>query len=304
MENNVKLANYPNVQVSPAMFGRHLANLFVGDVVNGLAVEPGSGLAVIVKPGNALIPFKTGEVYNARLVSLVADYSLVSDAADPSNPRIDLVVLYVDNSVNLPEITPTNPPTSGHTDGPAIAKIKIVKGAPNANPQIPNASAIQASIGGGNPYTVLARRLVRAGSNTTTEADITDMRHWAKLGTQNINFTTLDTGDVEIPIADTSGSGFTLYNSSIPILARRVGKVVQVRGAVSPKHASNSIKSTIALLPKGMQPSTTFTSLQQGSGTATWNMYVETGGSLRLDRYNGSMSTSSWLTFSVTFLAE
>lgn len=187
MENNIKLANYPYSLVSSDMFGRHLANLFNGEVINGLDVIAGSGMSVLVQPGNVMIPYMSGGILNARMVTLVSEYPLTSDAADPSNPRIDLIVLYVDNSVSLPVVDANNPPSSANTDGPAVAKLKVIKGAPNANPQAPNDAAIQAAIGGGNPYAILYRRLVPAGATVTSQSDLTDVRKWAKVKPHNIN---------------------------------------------------------------------------------------------------------------------
>lgn len=112
---------------------------------------------------------------------------------------------------------------------------------------------------------------------------------------------TWDSGDVVLPVNGGS-SGFTLYGAP-DVLVRRRGKVVQVRGAVKPNHVTNSIGQSIVTLPEGMRPSMNFTNLNQGSGSASWNMTVQTNGNIVLERYNGTMATSSWLTFSVTFIA-
>lgn len=63
--------------------------------------------------------------------------------ADPTNPRVDSVVAYVDLSVISTSIT-------NNTGG---FKFKVVAGTPAASsPAAPNAAAIQSSVGAGNPY--------------------------------------------------------------------------------------------------------------------------------------------------------
>lgn len=194
MYSDFKLANYSNSLVSPELYARHLSRLLSGDVIDGLTVTPGTGLQVVLAPGNALIRYGTGAVASAREVSLVANFNLSIGTADVSNPRIDLVVLYVDNGVSLPGGTPT----SSNLDGPGVAKAKIVQGTAASSPVAPNATAIQASVGAGNPYTVLAQVRVDAGVSVIASGKITDVRSMvyttAKVASSNIDSATFNSG--------------------------------------------------------------------------------------------------------------
>lgn len=177
MYDDFKVTNYPRSVVSPELYARHLARLFTGDVIDGFTVSPGTGLQVVLAPGNALIRYGSSAVASAREVSLVNNFNLAIGTPDASNPRIDLVVVYVDNSVSLPSGTPS----AANLDGKGVAKAKIVPGTPAATPAAPNATAIQASVGAGNPYTVVAQVRVDNGVSVIASGKITDVRSIAQL---------------------------------------------------------------------------------------------------------------------------
>lgn len=172
MFDDFKVANYSKALVSPELYARHLSKLVVGDIIDGFTVTPGTGLQVVLAPGNALIRYGSSAVASARLVSLIANFNLAIGTADVSNPRIDLVVVFINNSVTLPG----GVPTSANLDGKGVAQAKIVPGTPNASPSAPNGTAIQASVGPGNPYTVVAQVRVDAGVNLIASNKITDVR--------------------------------------------------------------------------------------------------------------------------------
>lgn len=188
MYDNFKIANYNNSLVSPEFYAKPLSRLFGGDVIDGLTVVPGTGLQVTLQPGNAFLRYGSAAVASARIVSLLADFNLAIPTPDASNPRIDLVVVYVDTAVNLPVVDATHPPTSANLDGPGVAKAKIVSGTPAATPVAPNAGAIQSSVGASNPYTVVGQVLVdKAPVSVIAAGKITDVRKRALLGSQNID---------------------------------------------------------------------------------------------------------------------
>ncbi|TFD14173.1 hypothetical protein E3T26_08600 [Cryobacterium sp. TMT1-21] len=172
MFNDFKVANYSKALLSPELYARHLSRLFSGDVADGLTVTPGTGLQVVLAPGNAMVRYGSANVASARLVSLVASFNLAIGTADVSNPRIDLVVVYVDNAVSLP----SGVPTTLNLDGLGVAKAKIVPGTAAASPVAANATAIQTSVGAGNPYTVVAQVRVDAGVSVIASNKITDVR--------------------------------------------------------------------------------------------------------------------------------
>lgn len=86
--------------------------------------------------------------------------------ADPTNPRRDIVVAYIDLSLI----------TTGTTNNLGAFKVKVVTGTAAASPSDPNAAAIQSSVGAGNPYVQLARVSLTAALGSITNAVITDLR--------------------------------------------------------------------------------------------------------------------------------
>lgn len=204
MFEDFKVANYPKSLVSPELYARPLARLFSGDVIDGLTVTPGTGLQVVLAPGNAMLRYGSAAVASARIASLVANFNLTIETADVSNPRIDLVVLYIDNAVNLPDGTPS----AANLDGKGVAKAKIVKGTAAATPAAPNATAIQSSVGAGNPYTVLARVRVNAGVSVIAANQITDIRNLArtaKIDPETLSFGNYSTTEKQLPFTWVDG---------------------------------------------------------------------------------------------------
>lgn len=183
MYDDFKTANYSKALLSPELYARHLSRLYTGDVIDGFTVAPGTGLQVVLSPGNALVRYGSANVASARLVSLVNTFNLAIGTPDASNPRIDLVVLYVDNAVSLPAGTPT----SANLDGKGVAKAKIVPGTPAATPSAPNSTGIQASVGAGNPYTVLYQVRVEPGVALIASNKITDIRALSASDAQRIS---------------------------------------------------------------------------------------------------------------------
>ena len=185
MFDDFKVANYSKALVSPELFARHLSRLFSGDVVDGLTVVPGTGLQVVLQPGNTFIRYGSSAVASARLVSLVNTFTLNIATPDVSNPRHDLVVVYVDTSVSLPGGTPT----TANLDGKGVAKAVVVTGTPSSSPNDPNATAIQAAIGSSAySYTIVARVRVNAGVSVVAANLITDLRTSAKVQKAKVDF--------------------------------------------------------------------------------------------------------------------
>lgn len=244
---NFKVANYPLALVSPELFARHLSQLFSGDIVNGFEVVPGTGLQVTMQaPGNALVRYGAAKVASARLVSLVDDYNLTIATPDASNPRIDLVALYVDNAVSLPSGTPT----SANLDGPAVAKAIMVAGTPNASPTAPNSTAIQAAVGAGNPYTLIKQVLVDAGVSVIAGNKITDVRSMATLSAEVIN-ANLSTATGELggawQVWTPTLTGFSANPSSAVYRYYKIGKTVYITISQPNNGTSNSTALTVSL---------------------------------------------------------
>src|SRR5437764_1431714 len=79
-------------------FIQFVASLFSGQVAAGLAVSQQStpAMGIAVAPGTAAIP--TGNGYPYTIWSTAIE-NVTLNTADGSNPRIDLIVAYVDLSI-------------------------------------------------------------------------------------------------------------------------------------------------------------------------------------------------------------
>lgn len=114
--------------------------------------------------------------------------------ADPSNPRIDVVVAYVDLSAI----------STGVTNNVGAYKFKAVTGTAAGSPVAPNTAAIQASVVAGNPYTILANVAVPAASSSVVTANITDTRTYSTLASDPTVIRNTDTNTVLAAMLSTS----------------------------------------------------------------------------------------------------
>lgn len=154
----------------------HLRALYkafpTGGVFQGLAVSQrgaGANMSVDVSIGDALIPRSDATYAHPAWADAV--YNQVIAAADASNPRRDIIVMYIDYGQ-----TPSTA-VSNNTNG--VVKIKVVAGTPAGSPSDPNDAAIQSSVGSGNPWIKLARVRVGAGVTTISNSVIDDLRTFA-----------------------------------------------------------------------------------------------------------------------------
>jgi hypothetical protein len=109
------------------------------------AVVANTGMSVKVKPGEAWV--------RGAYFKMDTDATVTLNAADPTNPRIDIVALRVDWVANS-------------------FSVVAVQGTPNANPSPPLLTQID-----GNRYEIpLAYVRVNAGVSSITSSDITDVR--------------------------------------------------------------------------------------------------------------------------------
>ena len=160
---------------------------FTGNVNNGLKVIQNNPLSmsVLVEKGDARIPYQE---YGYTWWN-DGNLSVSLNTADPSNPRDDVIVAYVDRGVTS---------SSSVTNNPGIVKIKSVAGSPSASPTPPNNTVIQTSVGAGNPFMILAQVRVGAGVSTISNGNITDKRTFASpviadgaVTADKINFSTM-----------------------------------------------------------------------------------------------------------------
>lgn len=142
-----------------------LKHAFSGDIISGfIATQAGTpGLSIEVGEGYALVTDgeKKFEVWSD------ATETLAITTPNVSNPRIDLVVGYVDLDETVQSTDPNNED---------IFKLAVVAGTPAGSPSVPSSGQIQSAIGASNPYIIIAQVAVGAGVTTITNGNITDSR--------------------------------------------------------------------------------------------------------------------------------
>lgn len=171
---------------------RALAKIVSGDVIEGLnAVQRAAGvnMSVDVQVGDAFVRRSDGTY--AHPVFNDAVYNQVISAADGSNPRRDIVVIYVDYG--------QSPSTAVSNNTNGVVKIKVVNGTPAGSPVDPNAAAIQASVGSGNPYSILARVRVPAGQTSISNSLIDDLRTMITSNATTVNTAAIQASAVTTP---------------------------------------------------------------------------------------------------------
>lgn len=113
--------------------------------------------------GSAFVATAAGVSYFGWTDSTV---NVTVTTSNPSNPRIDTVVGYVDLSLI----------TSSTTNNVGSFKVIAVPGTAAASPTAPTTASIQAAIGSGNPYLILADIAVGAAASNIVTGNITDRR--------------------------------------------------------------------------------------------------------------------------------
>lgn len=142
-------------------------NAFTGNVLDGgLLVTQNSPLAMNVKVsgGDARIPY-SDYAYTAWIPAGSPETVTVT-TANPSNPRIDRLVMYVDRGET---------PSSATANNPTLCKLMLVAGTPAGSPSRPSNGTVDTAVSN-NPYIDLADILVGAGVTQITNANITDTR--------------------------------------------------------------------------------------------------------------------------------
>ena len=167
-----------------AAYGSCVAN------ATSLAVSAGSGMSVRIAAGDGIISTPS----SGKRIQSDAIETVTISAANATYPRIDSVVVYIDSAVQ---------PTTAVIDNVnGILKFAAVAGTPSANPAAPAESMIQAAIGAGNRYMVLADVKVPNGATSMNTATFTDRRKVATMvdssnlakkavKAENIDFTTM-----------------------------------------------------------------------------------------------------------------
>ena len=117
----------------------------------GLVVSAGTGMTVSVQPGSFVVPNSASPVSGGYVSTLSQQATLTVQTADPSNPRIDIVVAYVDDA----------------GDSSSFGAIAIYTGTAAASPSAPSAPANSI---------ILASVAVPANATSIAGGDLTDER--------------------------------------------------------------------------------------------------------------------------------
>lgn len=196
-------------------FGHLLAlmRFMQGEVIEGLQVAANGSpnMSVNVPYGVAAIPTGSGATAYRYFVGLDATENVTIPTANGSNPRNDLIVLWVDKGV-----TPNQSVTNNSNN---MLKISVVSGTPASTPADPNTAAIQAAIGAGNPYIILARVVVGASVTQINSGNITDLRSLAvviRIAANTANTAALqDLAVITQKIADNAITNIKIANQTI-----------------------------------------------------------------------------------------
>jgi hypothetical protein len=220
--------------------------IWTGEVAEGCAVVANASpsMGVRVQAGTLRIPTGTSPAnywYEAAIDTASPGEALTVTTANPSNPRRDLVVAYIDKGV-----TPSTGVTNNSNN---VLKLAVVAGTAAASPSDPNSSAIQTAIGASNPYIILARIRVATSASQITNSDIDDLRTMATISTSQLSGIGAWT--------DFSGSigfsNFTLGNGSVTYAKyKQIGKTVDYRGRIVLGSTSSFSGSLRISLPVNM----------------------------------------------------
>lgn len=145
---------------------------FLGRVLSGLNVSQrgaGANMSVDVAIGDAIIQRSDGTYGHPAWNDAVYNQTIAT--ADGSNPRRDIIVMYIDYGE-----TPSTG-VANNTNG--VVKIKSVAGTAAGSPTDPSSATIQSSVGSGNPWIKLARVRVAAGATSISDSVIDDLRELA-----------------------------------------------------------------------------------------------------------------------------
>lgn len=112
-------------------------------------------------------------------------------------------------------------------------------------------------------------------------------------------------------IKATLSSSFIPYQSeqeNTPIY-RKIGKLVEIKGVVSPKTAQDAgWGATIFTLPEAYRPSFAINKLCQGSGSNKWLLAVNLDGTVTFARYSGTSNVTipatAWLHFQIMYFVD
>lgn len=247
-----------------AAYGSCVAN------ATSLAVSAGGGMSVRIAAGDGIISTPS----SGKRIQSDAIETVTISAANATYSRIDSVVVYIDSAIA--------PTTTVIDNVNGILKFAAVAGTPAASPAAPAESMIQAAIGAGNRYMVLADVKVPNGATSMNTATFTDRRKVATMidssnlakkavKAENIDFTTMPAYKYSTEEQDTGKkwiNGKTIYQKTFimgglgrattikkPHNISNLDLVIRIQGIAK----ENSIGATINLPHAADQQSYTVT---------------------------------------------
>lgn len=124
----------------------------------------------------------------------------------------------------------------------------------------------------------------------------------------NNNLGNQDSGWIEVDLS----SDFKVYNNGTLPKYRKIGKMVEIRGIVSPVSVISDSEDnayTIFTLPDGYRPSYSVNALMHGGQISSWRLTIATSGKVSFSRYRNatgaaSTTTSTYLPFQVMFFID
>lgn len=214
---------------------RFQTKLWSGSVVTGLqAVQKNPlSMGIDISVGDAKVDYSTYS-YTVWTDALV---SVVIATADPSNPRIDRIVGYVDRSQT---------PSSVSSNNPGLLKFMAIAGTPAAAPVRPSDATVQAAVGASNPYFNIADILVGTGVTTIYNANITDKR---------VMVTTAAVTDASITnakLATGAGEPGGAWQGWTPTLTNHTGTINSARYTQIGKTVHFDLRVTITAVTGGL----------------------------------------------------
>lgn len=224
------------------MFGGNI----LGDFLSSLKVAQrgaGANMSVDVGIGDAMLYRSDGTYGHPVFNDAVANVAITT--ADPSNPRRDIVVIYLDYTV-----TPSTG-VSNNTNG--VVALKVVPGTPAGSPADPSSAAIQSAVGSGNPWAYLARVRVGAAAGSISNSVIDDLRIPFQLRDFGQSFTDIINGGCRVaerPSAPNLSSSYQ-YGLVDRFAAKGAGTAVSA-GTINQTTAANVGNSGYALKLAGV----------------------------------------------------
>lgn len=254
---------------------RALSKMVNGNVIDGLLVSvrsSGANMSVDIASGDSFI--RRSDNSYAHPVFNDAVYNQAIATADAANPRRDIIVIYVDYA------NATSTAVSNNTNG--VVKIAVVAGTPAGSPVDPTDSAIQTSVGAGNPWTKLARVRVPAGQTSITNTLIDDLRVMITSRANTANTAAIPDKAVTLPkLADSLPTGkFYAYNANTGQAIPNATFTPVVFNAVqfNPDGWYNTATNRFTPQVAGYYLVGTFVGLLNAADTATYHVALQLNG--------------------------